>query len=54
LELENARSQVANLTAAGVWCNAMGNREIRLVTHFDLSAADVQRGAQLIRAVLGG
>jgi threonine aldolase len=54
LEVENARSQVAKLTAAGVWCNAMGNREIRLVTHFDLSADDVHRGAQLIRAVLGG
>ena len=54
LELDNARAWVAKLAEAGVGSNAMGTREVRLVTHFDLSDDDVRRGAELIRGVLGG
>lgn len=54
LEIENARAWVAKLAEAGVGSNPMGAGEIRLVTHFDLSDADVQRGAEVIREVLGG
>jgi threonine aldolase len=54
LELEGARTEVARLNEAGVRCNAMGAREIRLVTHFDLNADDLRRGIERIRAVLGG
>ncbi len=47
---EKARSAVERLRAAGVLCN--GLTRLRLVTHLDVSSADIQRAVSTVRATL--
>jgi threonine aldolase len=55
-DLEDSRWDAARfagaLGAAGLLCNAMGPRKIRLVTHKDVAAADVPEALDRIEGVL--
>jgi threonine aldolase len=44
---------VARARERGVLLNAFGPRTVRAVTHLDVSAAQVQRAAALLAALLG-
>ncbi|MGC8917200.1 MAG: GntG family PLP-dependent aldolase [Thermoanaerobaculum sp.] len=49
----NARF-VAAMKEHGVLCGAFGQEEVRMVTHYHISDADVERALAAARAVLGG
>ncbi len=49
----NARF-VAAMKEHGVLCGAFGQEEVRMVTHYHISDADVERALAVARAVLGG
>ncbi len=49
----DAASLVAALEGVGVLCSAFGPRQIRLVTHCDVAAADVPEALDRIEGVLG-
>jgi threonine aldolase len=44
---------VARMKAVGVLCSAIGPDHVRLVTHYDVSRADCERGAALLVEALG-
>jgi threonine aldolase len=46
-----AQPFVDALAARGVLCNATGRNRIRMVTHLDVDAEDVDRAAEAVRKV---
>ena len=48
----DAAAVVAALRDRGVLTNAMGPRLVRVVTHLDVSAAEVVRAAEIVRELL--
>jgi len=52
-EDETAERAVAALERAGVRCVAFGPRRLRFITHLDVSRAEVERAAGIVRQVLG-
>jgi len=53
LEGRSAPEAVAALASRGVRATAMDARTLRLVTHHDVSRADCERAAGLVREALG-
>jgi len=49
----DAAGLVAGLKAKGVLTSAIGPKDVRLVTHFDVSRADCELAAGVLREMLG-
>jgi threonine aldolase len=52
-ERDTAEAVIAKLKARGVLVTAFGPRRLRVVTHLDVSAADIETAIEAIAAVLG-
>jgi threonine aldolase len=46
-----AAEVVTRLKERGVWCSAMGERRIRLVTHLDVSNAAVDQACTVLKTI---
>jgi threonine aldolase len=51
--LMDAEEFVMGLSAEGVWVNPPRDRRIRLITHHNVSADDIEAAGAIVRKVLG-
>ena len=53
-ERGNASDFVARLRENDIWCFAIGPQAVRLVTHLDVSSAQIERTCQVIQSIAAG